>query len=90
MGYRRVHGELAALGIKLAPSTVWEILKANGVEPAPRRDRQSWAVFLRGQAHAILAADFFETQTVTGARLYVFATSSRSSNTPPAGSASSA
>ena len=72
-GYRRVHGELAALGIKVAPSTVWEILKANGVEPAPRRDRQSWAVFLRGQAHAILAADFFETQTVTGARLYVLA-----------------
>ncbi|WP_326793625.1 acyl-CoA dehydrogenase family protein [Streptomyces sp. NBC_00841] len=28
MGYRRIHGELAALGIKVAPSTVWEILKA--------------------------------------------------------------
>jgi len=26
-GYRRIHGELAALGIKVAPSTVWEILK---------------------------------------------------------------
>jgi putative transposase len=25
-GYRRIHGELAALGIKVAPSTVWEIL----------------------------------------------------------------
>jgi len=34
-GYRRVHGELAALGITVAPSTVWEILKANGVEPHP-------------------------------------------------------
>jgi len=72
-GYRRVHGELAALGIKVAPSTVWEILKANGIEPAPGRESQSWAAFLRGQAHAILAADFFETQTVTGARLHVFA-----------------
>jgi len=72
-GYRRVHGELAALGITVAPSTVWEILKANGVEPAPRRDRQSWASFLRVQAHALLAADFFETQTVTGTRRYVFA-----------------
>jgi putative transposase len=57
-GYRRIHGELAALGIKVAPSTVWEILKANGIEPAPQRDRQTWASFLRGQAHAILAADF--------------------------------
>ncbi|MDD1063443.1 transcriptional regulator, partial [Streptomyces cocklensis] len=26
-GYRRVHGELAALGIKVAASTVWSILK---------------------------------------------------------------
>jgi transposase InsO family protein len=72
-GYRRIHDELAVLGIKVAPSTVWEILKTNGVEPAPERDRQTWAAFLRGQAHAILAADFFETRTLTGARLYVFA-----------------
>jgi putative transposase len=40
---------------------------------APRRDRQTWAGFLRGQAHAILAADFFETRILTGARLYAFA-----------------
>jgi putative transposase len=72
-GYRRIHGELAALGIRVAPSTVWEILNANGIEPAPERDRQTWTTFLRGQAHAILAADFFETRTLTGARLYVFA-----------------
>jgi hypothetical protein len=26
-GYRRIHGELAGLGIAVAPSTVWEILK---------------------------------------------------------------
>jgi putative transposase len=26
-GYRRIHGELAALGIKVAASTVWEILR---------------------------------------------------------------
>jgi putative transposase len=72
-GYRRIHGELATLGIKVAPSTVWEILNANGIAPAPQRDRQTWATFLRSQAHAILAADFFETRTLTGARLYVFA-----------------
>jgi transposase InsO family protein len=71
--YRRIHGELAALGIKVAPSTVWEILKGADIEPMPHRDRHTWAAFLRGQAHAILAADFFETRTLTGARLYVFA-----------------
>jgi len=72
-GYRRVHGELAGLGTKVAPSTVWEILRNAGIDPVPERDRQTWTTFLRGQAHAILAADFFETRTLTGARLYVFA-----------------
>jgi transposase len=71
-GYRRIHGELVALGIQVAASTVWEILHANGIEPAPEREHQTWAAFLRSQAHAILAADFLETRTLTGARLYVF------------------
>jgi putative transposase len=39
----------------------------------PGRDRQTWTTFLRSQAHAILAADFFETRTVNGGRLYVVA-----------------
>jgi len=72
-GYRRIHGELLALGIKVAASTVWEILKEAGIDPAPQRTRDTWATFLRSQAHAILAADFFETTTLTGARLYVLA-----------------
>jgi hypothetical protein len=72
-GYRRIHGELAALAISVAPSTMWEILTTNGIEPAPHRDHQTWTTFLRLQAHAILAADFFETRTLTGARLYVLA-----------------
>jgi len=46
-GYRRVHGELPALGIKVAPSTVWQILKDAGIDPAPRRDGPGWAEFLR-------------------------------------------
>ena len=37
-GYRRIHGELAVLGITVAPSTVWQILKDAGIKPAPRRD----------------------------------------------------
>nr|WP_223297438.1 hypothetical protein [Catenulispora acidiphila] len=36
-GYRRVHRELATLGIKVAASTVWEILKDEGINPAPER-----------------------------------------------------
>lgn len=72
-GYRRIHGELAALGIKVAASTVWEILREHGIPPAPERQSTTWADFLRSQADALLACDFFETRTLTGARLYVFA-----------------
>ncbi|MEU9191284.1 integrase core domain-containing protein [Streptomyces sp. NPDC048484] len=72
-GYRRIHGELAALGIKVAASAVWEILKEHGIPPAPERQSTTWADFLRGQAGALLACDFFETRTLLGAHLYVFA-----------------
>ncbi|MFC5204095.1 integrase core domain-containing protein [Streptomyces kaempferi] len=72
-GYRRVHGELAALGIKVTASTVWSILKEHGIPPAPDREHTTWAAFLRSQAEAILAADFFETKTLSGATLTVLA-----------------
>jgi putative transposase len=41
--------------------------------PAPERTSTTWADFLRSQADALLACDFFETVTLTGARLYVLA-----------------
>jgi transposase len=34
-GYRRVQGELLTLGVKVAASTVWEILREAGVDPVP-------------------------------------------------------
>lgn len=68
-----MHGELGALGIQVAASTVWEIFKERGIDPAPERAHTTWAAFLRGQAEAILACDFLETRTLTGTRLYVFA-----------------
>jgi putative transposase len=49
-GYRRIHGELAGLGVKVAASTVWEILKASGIGPALRRTGPTWSQFLRSQA----------------------------------------
>jgi hypothetical protein len=41
-GYRRIQGELARLGHRIAPSTVWEILTAAGIDPAPRRSGPTW------------------------------------------------
>jgi putative transposase len=72
-GYRRVHGELLALGVKVAASTVWEILRAAGIDPAPDRVTTTWAQFLRSQAEAILAVDFLDTITLTGTRQYILA-----------------
>jgi transposase InsO family protein len=72
-GYRRVHGELLVLGVMVAPSTVWEILKDAGIDPAPDRASSTWASFLRSQADALLACDFLETVTLSGARMFVLA-----------------
>ena len=72
-GYRRIHGELLVLGIKTAASTVREILHDAGIDPAPARASTTWADFLRSQADAVLACDFFETVTVTGVHLFVLA-----------------
>ncbi len=72
-GYRRIHGELAGLGVTVAPSTVWQILKRAGIDPAPRRDRPGWPEFLRSHAQGILALDFFTTDLLNGAKVYVLA-----------------
>jgi hypothetical protein len=70
-GYRRIHGEMAGLGHNVAPSTVWEILKDAGIDPAPRRSGQSWRAFLDARAKTILAVGFFHVDTVLLRRLYV-------------------
>ncbi|MFE2182846.1 integrase core domain-containing protein [Streptomyces sp. NPDC059455] len=70
-GYRRLHGELLVLGVKMGASTVWEILKEAGIDPAPERNSSTWVTFLRAQADALLACDFMETVTLSGVRMYV-------------------
>ena len=70
-GYRRIHGELTGFGYTLAPSTVWQILKDAGIDPAPRRSGQTWRAFLQAHAKTILAVDFFHIDTVFLGRLHV-------------------
>jgi transposase len=72
-GYRRIHGELAGLGVQAAASTVWEILKNAGINPAPRRSGLAWPQFLRSQAEAILACDFFMADLLDGTQAYILA-----------------
>ena len=73
MGYRRIHGELAGLGVKVAASTAWEILKKAGIDRAPRRTGSTWSQFLRPQAEAILACDFSTAGLLDGTPAYVLA-----------------
>ncbi len=61
-GYRRIRGELAGLGIRIAASTVWSILRQAGIQPAPRRSSERWSAFLRAQASGIVACDFFPSR----------------------------
>jgi transposase len=45
-GHRRIAGELLKVGRRIAPSTVWQVLKDSGIDPAPRRSGPSWRQFL--------------------------------------------
>ncbi|SCF28572.1 hypothetical protein GA0074696_4093 [Micromonospora purpureochromogenes] len=70
-GHRRVQGELLRLGFRVAASTVWTILTAAGVDPAPRRGGLTWTQFLTAQARGILACDFLHVDTIGLTRIYV-------------------
>jgi putative transposase len=58
-GHRRIHGELIGLGYRVAPATVWNILRPAGLDPAPRRTGPPWREFCRAQATTMVACDFF-------------------------------
>src|SRR5437879_6491363 len=70
-GYLRIRGECAKLGIKVSGTSVRNILRRNGLGPAPRQGGPSWAEFLRSQAAGVLACDFFTVETVGLTRMYV-------------------
>ena len=70
-GHRRIDGELMKLGVTIAPSTVWKIPHAAGIDPAPRRSGLGWRQFLRAQAAGIVAADFLHVDTGLLRRLHV-------------------
>ena len=59
--------------MKIAASTVREILKKAGIDPAPRRSGPTWPRFLRSQAEAILACDFFTADLLDRTQAYVLA-----------------
>ncbi len=58
-GYDRIQGALANLGHRISNTWVGSILKANGVDPAPDRKRQStWKSFLQTHWDVLASVDF--------------------------------
>jgi transposase InsO family protein len=73
-GYRRIQGALSNLGHTVGRTTIAEILKRHGIEPAPERQRKTtWKEFLTQHWEQIVAADFFtvEVWTPRGLQRYV-------------------
>jgi hypothetical protein len=59
------------MGIVIAPSSVWAILKRHGIDPSPPRSGPTWTEFLAAQAKGLMACDFFHVDTILLRRLYV-------------------
>jgi len=58
-GYDRIQGALANLGHQISDTTVGNILRENGIEPAPERGhRTTWKTFLQAHWDSIAAVDF--------------------------------
>jgi putative transposase len=70
-GDQRIRGELLRLGYRVSASSVARVLRANGLQPAPRPASTTWRSFLRRQAAGIVACDFLTVDTVFLQRLYV-------------------
>ena len=72
-GYDRIQGELAKVGYHICDSTVGNILKAHGIEPAPQRKRTgSWATFLKAHWDVMAAIDFTMVEVWTKSGLVTY------------------
>jgi len=62
---------LLKLGHVVSPTAIRNLLRRNGVPTSPHRSKLSWRKFLRAQATAIVAADYFTVETWNLKRVYV-------------------
>ena len=66
-GYTRIQGALANLNHKVGGGTIANVLKRNGVEPAPERSRRTpWSTFLKAHWRVLAASDFLTVEVWTG------------------------
>ena len=72
-GYDRIAGALKHLGYTISAQTVGNILKRNGIPPAPqRKDTTTWKEFIRTHMDVLVATDFFTTEVWTACGLVMY------------------
>ncbi len=65
-GYDRIVGALANLGYELSDQTVGNILRRNGIPPAPQRKQTTtWKDFIRAHMDVLAGTDFFTVEVLT-------------------------
>ena len=72
-GYRRIHGELAGLGVKVAASTVWEILQGQRHRSSPAADQADLVPIPALPGRGDPGAAFFTVDLPGGTQAYVLA-----------------
>ena len=89
-GFDRIQGALANVGYPISDTTVGNVLKQHGIQPAPDRKRQTtWATFLKAHGEVLAAIDFTTVEVwtkrglVTHYLLFVMALSPRAASTWP-------
>lgn len=72
-GYDRIVGALINLGHSISDESVGNILREHGIEPAPKRCRQTtWRTFLKAHWDVLAAIDFTTIEIWTGQGLITF------------------
>ena len=64
-GYTKIRDALRGLSIDVGRTTIADILKKAGLEPAPERDKKrTWKEFMRSHLESLYACDFFSVETL--------------------------
>ena len=72
-GYDRIQGALANVGYPISDTTVGNVLKQHGVEPAPDRKRQTtWKTFIKSHWDVLAAIDFTTIEVWTKGGLVTY------------------
>jgi transposase len=72
-GYDKIRGYLDDLGISYSKTTIGDILKKHGIQPAPERKYDlTWKQFIKTHAHIMWGCDFFTHEVWTKGGLLTY------------------